>query len=246
MVFDRLKNSFEDRLGNEILGEADVPEMERPKPKVEPKPKVVKQPRQRLEVVDEDEATWEKLQKEQKQTKKPKEHQMKIVEQKKKQPMGNVPKKKKTYPVLDIFKIQRSINLDDFVTPEMIENVEFTLTAPTGINPDEVERFMDYIVGEVIKLREALQERQSSFECILEEHATIEQKLIDKQQESELTSLIVNTKSKEEKLREQLVNLQLENQDLRNQLARAGSSLRSTATRRNMPNIDNLPSLDGL
>lgn len=246
MVFDRLKNSFEDRLGNEILGEADVPEMERPKPKVEPKPKVVKQPRQRLEVVDEDEATWEKLQKEQKQPKKPKEQQMKIVEHKKKQPMGNVPKKKKTYPVLDIFKIQRSINLDDFVTPEMIENVEFTLTAPTGINPDEVERFMDYIVGEVIKLREALQERQSSFECILEEHATIEQKLIDKQQESELTSLIVNTKSKEEKLREQLVNLQLENQDLRNQLARAGSSLRSTATRRNMPNIDNLPSLDGL
>lgn len=246
MVFDRLKNSFEDRLGNEVLGEADVPEMERPKPKVEPKPKVVKQPRQRLEVVDEDEATWEKLQKEQKQPKKPKEHQMKIVEHKKKQPMGNVPKKKKTYPVLDIFKIQRSINLDDFVTPEMIENVEFTLTAPTGINPDEVERFMDYIVGEVIKLREALQERQSSFECILEEHATIEQKLIDKQQESELTSLIVNTKSKEEKLREQLVNLQLENQDLRNQLARAGSSLRSTATRRNMPNIDNLPSLDGL
>ena len=181
MVFDRLKNVFEENIGNEILGEADVPEMERPKPKVQPKQKVAKPPRQRIDVIDEDESTWEKLPKESKQPKQQKELQL---VPKKNKSMANAPTKKKTYPVLEVFKIKRTIDLNDFISPEAIEDVEFTLTAPTGINPDEVEHFVDYVLAEVIKLRAALVERQESFERILEEHAIIEQKLIDKQQES--------------------------------------------------------------
>lgn len=246
MVFDRLKNVFEENIGNEILGEADVPEMERPKPKVQPKQKVAKPPRQRIDVIDEDESTWEKLPKESKQPKQQKELQL---VPKKNKSMANAPTKKKTYPVLEVFKIKRTIDLNDFISPEAIEDVEFTLTAPTGINPDEVEHFVDYVLAEVIKLRAALVERQESFERILEEHAIIEQKLIDKQQESELTSLIVNTKSNEEKLREQLVNLRLENQELKNRLERAGGSLHNIANKQDRPstNFDNiLPSLDDL
>lgn len=125
----------------------------------------------------------------------------------------------KTYPVLDLLGIARNVNVNGLVTSEDIENTEFSLTAPTGIDPSEVERFCALLEHDISRYRAIIETRQQDFELLLKEVIKLEQELVDKQQESELANFIIDQKSSEERLKEELIELRLENQELKHKLS---------------------------
>lgn len=131
----------------------------------------------------------------------------------------NIFKKETQYPVLQLLGIPLQLDWDNLISDEDIDEVGFTLTAPTGLDPDEVEQFCDSVQNDIREYRRLLELKQKHFVMLLEENAALESKLIEQQQENELANFIIESKSSEEKLKEELVDLRLENSELKQTIA---------------------------
>lgn len=145
----------------------------------------------------------------------------------------------KNFPILEILGIEKDINIDGYITELDIENTEFTLTAPTGINPKEVEVFCNKLQRDVSIYRNLILSRQEDFMKLLEEALKLESKLVKRQNENELANFVITQKNNEEKLKELVVELRIENQELKNRLAR----LENNTTTQNNNNNNNKRSL---
>lgn len=122
------------------------------------------------------------------------------------------------YPVLKFLHIDLAPNLENLITPDDIANVEFSITAPTGLNADEIEQFCDSVQRDISQYINLIEQRQADFMKLLEHCEELSQKLVDQKQESELASFIIERQTAEDKLKEQLVTLRLENAELQRKL----------------------------
>lgn len=128
---------------------------------------------------------------------------------------NNSIKKDQNYPVLQLLGIPLNLDWNDLISEDDIDNVGFTLTGPTGFDPDEVETFCDGVQNDIKEYRRLLQLKQKHFIMLLDEIGSLEEKLIEQQQENELANFIIESKTSEEQLKEEIVDLRIENQELR-------------------------------
>lgn len=132
----------------------------------------------------------------------------------------------KSYPVLSFLNIPRRIKLGNLITPDDIENVEFSLTSPTGANPNEVEAFLNKVQKDLSKLYRAVEKRESEFDKLLIEVDKVQSQLIEIRQQKEMDAILGNDKTEVDKLKDEVLNLQLENTHLRAEVTKLESSLR--------------------
>lgn len=121
--------------------------------------------------------------------------------------------------LLKLIGVELEPQIGNLITPDDVENVEFSVTAPTGLNAEEVEQFCDSVQRDISVYLNIIESRQIDFLKLLEHCGELEKKLVEQREESQLASYIVQGSSDEDKLRDKIANLQIENMELREKLA---------------------------
>jgi divIVA domain len=121
--------------------------------------------------------------------------------------------------LLKLIGVELEPQIGNLITPDDVENVEFSVTAPTGLNAEEVEQFCDSVQRDISVYLNIIESRQIDFLKLLEHCGELEKKLIEQREESQLASYIVQGSSDEDKLRDKIANLQIENMELKEKLA---------------------------
>lgn len=123
-----------------------------------------------------------------------------------------------SHPVLELLNIPITRTVDGLLTSTEVENVEFTLTSPTGLAVEEVSNFLFKIEQTLDSYVRLLNERNQDFIKLLAQCEKLEQEIISMKQENELSSLIGTRLKEEDRLRQEIVNLRLENEQLLSKL----------------------------
>ena len=123
-----------------------------------------------------------------------------------------------SHPVLELLNIPITRTADGLLTSTEVENVEFTLTSPTGLAVEEVSNFLFKIEQTLDSYVRLLNERNQDFIKLLAQCEKLEQEIISMKQENELSSLIGTRLKEEDRLRQEIVNLRLENEQLLSKL----------------------------
>lgn len=121
--------------------------------------------------------------------------------------------------LLKLIGVKLEPQIGNLITPNDVENVEFSVTAPTGLNAEEVEQFCDSVQRDISVYLNIIESRQIDFLKLLEHCGELEKKLVEQREESQLASYIVQGSSDEDKLRDKIANLQIENMELKEKLA---------------------------
>lgn len=121
--------------------------------------------------------------------------------------------------LLKLIGVELEPQIGNLITPDDVENVEFSVTAPTGLNAEEVEQFCDSVQRDISVYLNIIESRQIDFLKLLEHCGELEKKLVEQREESQLASYIVQGSSDEDKLRDKIANLQIENMELKGKLA---------------------------
>lgn len=121
--------------------------------------------------------------------------------------------------LLKLIGVELEPQIGNLITPDDVENVEFSVTAPTGLNAEEVEQFCDSVQRDISAYLNIIESRQIDFLKLLEHCGELEKKLVEQREESQLASYIVQGSSDEDKLRDKIANLQIENMELKEKLA---------------------------
>ena len=138
----------------------------------------------------------------------------------------------KKYPVLEMLGIDFEPDICNLTTPEDMDNVVFDMSAPTGLNPDQVEQFFNKIQSDLAIYRNIIDNRQKDFIILLEQINSLTDKIVEHNQEQELASYIVDDNGQEvERLKNELVNLRLENSELKSQIINSQTNTISQANR---------------
>lgn len=99
-------------------------------------------------------------------------------------------KKKKTttnnHPVLEFLGIEIDINIKDLIQEKDIDEVEFTLTAPTGLDPLEVEKFLDKVRDSISGYKQILKQKEIDFQKLLNEFVELESKYVSSKHDNEM------------------------------------------------------------
>lgn len=123
-----------------------------------------------------------------------------------------------SHPVLELLNIPITRTADGLLTSTEVENIEFTLTSPTGLAVEEVSNFLFKIEQTLDAYVRLLNERNQDFIKLLAQCEKLEQEIISMKQENELSSLIGTRLKEEDRLRQEIVNLRLENEQLLSKL----------------------------
>lgn len=118
------------------------------------------------------------------------------------------------YPVLQFLNIPRRIDVSGLATPDTIENVEFSLSVPSGINPSEVEKFLNSLQKDLSKLYRKIAVREEEFDKLLEETNRLQDKLIEINQKRSMVESLSQDKSVVDKLKDEIVDLKMKNASL--------------------------------
>lgn len=221
-IINKIKNSVENTFGNELLG---TEEIDKPEEKKEP-PKVKKKPKK-----NEKKSFFERV-KSQPETKPSLSEK---VLNKKEKPKDDV--LKSAYSAEDIYN-----NIQDFdeeeiihaadsgfeflgltykeipegiIRPIDIDQVEFDLIAPTGLDPNQVENFLNQVEKDIKLIYEIIETNKNGFNLAIKEYKQLESKYIAKRQEVELANIFNESKSEEDRLRNEIFDLRLEIQELK-------------------------------
>jgi len=131
----------------------------------------------------------------------------------------------KKYPVLEMLGIDFEPDICNLTTPEDMDNVVFDMSAPTGLNPDQVEQFFNKIQSDLAIYRNIIDNRQKDFIMLLEQINSLTDKIVEHNQEQELASYIVDDNGQE------VENLRLENSELKSQIINSQTNTISQANR---------------
>ena len=132
----------------------------------------------------------------------------------------------KKYPVLEMLGLDFEPNIVNLVTPEDIDNAAFDVSAPTGLNPDQVEQFCNKVQSDLAIYRNVIYDRQNAFILLLEQINSLTDKLVEHNQEQELANYIVDDNGQEvDRLKNELVNLRIENSELKSEISELKSQL---------------------
>lgn len=119
-----------------------------------------------------------------------------------------------SHPVLELLNIPITRTTEGLLTSTEVENIEFTLTSPTGLAVEEVSNFLFKIEQTLDAYVKLLNEKNQDFIKLLAQCEKLEQEILSMKQENELSSLIGSRLKEEDKLRQEIVNLRLENEQL--------------------------------
>lgn len=121
-------------------------------------------------------------------------------------------------PVLQFLDIPRRIDLSGLATPDTIENVEFTLSVPSGINPDEVEKFLNYLQKDLSRLYRRIAVREEDFDKLLTETNRLQDRIIETNQKRSMLAALDQDKGVVDKLKDEIVDLRMKNVNLQNEV----------------------------
>lgn len=206
----KIKDKIVDTLGNEIIGSVKDKKIkervEKPvppkKPKKQKKAKKSKPKKEKKPLFD------FKKDKEEKEPKK--NFAMQQLEKQEKS------RKDRDSKLLDIYNIDKVSNIDSLLTSEEVDNVEFTLIAPTGLDPKEVAKFLNEISYSISEYVSIIENRDREIQLLSKANSELEDKLEDEKQSSDFAQMINNRDNKEAELQEKMLNLQIENENIKN------------------------------
>lgn len=121
-------------------------------------------------------------------------------------------------PVLQFLDIPRRIDLSGLATPDTIENAEFTLSVPSGINPDEVEKFLNYLQKDLSRLYRRIAVREEDFDKLLTETNRLQDRIIEINQKRSMLAALDQDKGVVDKLKDEIVDLRMKNVNLQNEV----------------------------
>lgn len=129
--------------------------------------------------------------------------------------------------ILKQLNIEDNVSIpSDLVTPEQIENVEFTVSLPSGLDADEVARFCDIMENAVRRYRSELLRVSKEKEKLIDEILRGEQSVLEQRNQAQLNSFLEQGSSEKERLQESLIEaqrkkqqLELENEKLKSKLS---------------------------
>lgn len=111
----------------------------------------------------------------------------------------------------------KDINNDDLeklITPDEIENVQFSATVPTGLSIDEVEKFCDLVRDSIEKYRERNKELSKDVEKLINETLRVDSKALEQKQQNLLGQQLAGQASKTDSLNEELIKVRKRNSEL--------------------------------
>ena len=106
---------------------------------------------------------------------------------------------------------------NEFVTPQQIENVEFTVSVPSGLDSQEVSLFCDNMEAAVKQYRTALLDAYEDREKLIEEVVRTEQAVVEGRNQAELNSVLSMGSDERDQINEKLINAQAEKLELENE-----------------------------
>lgn len=227
-IINRIKDSVENTLGNELLG---TEEFEKPEDKkVEKKPKETNQKKKKS---DNKLFSFDFSKKQPKKETPPKKSLKETIEDKKEKDTGL----KAAYTTQDFYENLENVDEDaiihtegsefeflglefidipaEIVTSSDIDNVEFELIAPVGLDPNQVAPFLDKVELDIEQIYSLFEKNKENFNKLMKEYNSLENKYIAQRQELELTTIFNTSKSEEDKLKDQIFELKLEIQELK-------------------------------
>lgn len=210
-----IKDKIADTLGNEIIGSVkDKKEKERvekpvppKKPKKQKKAKKPKPKKEKKPLFEKPKFDFKKNKEEQKPKK---NFAMQQLEKQEKS------RKDRDSKLLDIYNIDKVSNIDSLLSSEDVDNVEFTLIAPTGLDPKEVAKFLNEVSYSISEYISIIENRDREIQLLSKANSELEDKLEDEKQSSDFAQMISNRDNKEAELQEKMLNLQIENENIKN------------------------------
>ena len=209
-----IKDKIADTLGNEIIGSVkDKKEKERVEKPVPPKKPKKQKKAKKPKPKKEKKPLFEKPKFDFKKNKEEKSKKNFAMQQLEKQEKN---RKDRDSKLLDIYNIDKVSNIDSLLTSEDVDNVEFTLIAPTGLDPKEVAKFLNEVSYSISEYVSIIENRDREIKILSKANSELEDKLEDEKQSSDFAQMINNRDNKEAELQEKMLNLQIENENIKN------------------------------
>lgn len=117
--------------------------------------------------------------------------------------------------VLDILKISNTINLEGLITPDDIEQVEFSLSMPSGIDPGEVETFLNRVQKDLSKIYTRIRDREEDFDKLVRETDRLQTRIVEINQSRSMLDTLNKNKDTIDSLKNQIIDLRIENTTLK-------------------------------
>lgn len=117
--------------------------------------------------------------------------------------------------ILDSLNISTgAIIPNEFVTPQQIEDVEFTISVPSGLDHKEVEAFCDTMESAIEKYRNALINAYEDREKLIEEIVRTEREVIEQRNQDQLDSFLNQNSDERDELNDRLILAQTKRVEL--------------------------------
>lgn len=200
-IVNKIKSTLQDSLGNELIGIDDDDDLDMQKEQEE---KEIKQKKKKVE-----------------KKQKPMESVFDLgIEKNDIYSTGelepnNTVENNSDSAVLDILKISNTINLEGLITPDDIEQAEFSLSMPSGIDPNEVETFLNKIQKDLSKIYTRIREREADFNKLLRETDRLQTRIVEINQSRSMLDTLNKNKDTIDSLKNQIVDLRIENTTLK-------------------------------
>lgn len=102
----------------------------------------------------------------------------------------------------------------ELVTPEQVENVEFTVSVPSGLDATEVEQFCDIMERSIRQYRGALKQAYEDKEKLIDEILRGEAQVLEQRNQSQLDMFLDQGENEKARLQDNLMAAQEEKQKL--------------------------------
>lgn len=214
MAFSRFKEKISQKLGDEIIGEMEKPiEIEKPKKKIKLK-NAKEKPIKKKEVIEEPISKHPQV--ETKPETKPKTSSL----EEKLSRLGVDTGVSKTATksadnVLNLFGIQKEYMSEDLLDIDYVKNVQFDITAPTGLDPHQVSKFCGELENAVSEYIRIVKQRDEDISKLSAEISRLERIMQEEKERSHLSQFITNNTNRTNQLEATILDLRAMNEDLK-------------------------------
>lgn len=261
MAFSKFKEKISRKLGDEVLGEMEKPiQVEQPEePKKKIKLKSIKKEKVSKPIVTETEPIVEPEHK-------PKPKASSLEDKLSRlgiETESSEPTTRSVDNVLSLFGIQKEYMTDDLLDIEYVKNIQFDITAPTGLDPIQVSRFCGELENAVSEYVRIVKQRDEDVSKLSSEISRLEKVMQEEKERSHLSQFITDNANKTNQLEATIVDLRAMNENLKKENERLQKEVKNkamTGTKKGvkeelpkiriskpveaMPNINELPVLE--
>lgn len=229
MVFSRFKEKISRKLGDEVLGEMEKPiQIEQSK---EPKKRITlksTKPKETEPVMASE----------------PKSRTGSLEDKLNKLGIGTESSKSTTKSidsVLNLFGIQKEYMTDDLLDVEYVKNIQFDMTAPTGLDPLQVSKFCNELEIAISEYVRIVEQRDKDVSKLSSEISRLEKVMQEEKERSHLSQFITDNTNKTNQLEATIVDLRAMNDSLRKENERLQNEIKNktvtTAKKEELPEV---------